>query len=158
MRWLDGIIDSMDRSLSKFQEIVEDREAWCAAVHGATKSWTWLSNWVTTNLCPTLCDPMNHSMPGFPVHHQLLESTQTHVHWVSDAIQPSHPLSPPSPPAFIFLSVRVFSNESALVYKVVSTILDTWYCFGESKNTFSNTFNRTRNYTQLPKKKVPIED
>ena len=47
----------MDRSLSKFQEIVEDREAWCAAVHGATKSWTWLSNWVTTNLCPTLLWP-----------------------------------------------------------------------------------------------------
>ena len=49
--------------------------------------------------CPTLCDPMNHSMPGLPVHHQLLESTQTHVHWVGDAIQPSHPLSSPSPPA-----------------------------------------------------------
>ena len=49
--------------------------------------------------CPTLCDPMNHSMPGLPVHHQLPESTQTHVHWVGDAIQPSHPLSCPSPPA-----------------------------------------------------------
>ena len=49
--------------------------------------------------CPTLCNPMNHSTPGFPVHHQLPESTQTHVHWVSDAIQPSHPLSSPSPPA-----------------------------------------------------------
>ena len=47
----------------------------------------------------TLCDPMNHSTPGLPVHHQLLESTQTHVHWVSDAIQPSHPLLSPSPPA-----------------------------------------------------------
>ena len=46
---------------------------------------------------PTLCDPMNCSMPGLPVHHQLLESTQIHVHWVSDAIQPSHPLSSPSP-------------------------------------------------------------
>ena len=49
--------------------------------------------------CPTLCDPMNHSMPGLPVHHQLLEFTQTHVHRVSGAIQPSHPLSSPSPPA-----------------------------------------------------------
>ena len=48
--------------------------------------------------CPTLCDPMNHSMPGLPVHHQLPEFTQTHVHWVGDAIQPSHPLSSPSPP------------------------------------------------------------
>ena len=46
--------------------------------------------------CPTLCDPMNHSTPGLPVHHQLPEFTQTHVHWVSDAIQPSHPLSSPS--------------------------------------------------------------
>ena len=47
--------------------------------------------------CPTLCDLMNRSTPGFPVHHQLPEFTQTHVHWVSDAIQPSHPLSSPSP-------------------------------------------------------------
>ena len=47
---------------------------------------------VITQSCPTLCDPMNHSPPGFPVHHQLLEFTQTHVHRVSVAIQPSHPL------------------------------------------------------------------
>ena len=52
-------------------------------------------------LCPTLCDPMNCSTPGLPVHRQLPEFTQTHVHWVSDAVQPSHPLSSPSPPAFI---------------------------------------------------------
>ena len=50
-------------------------------------------------LCPTLCDPMNRSMPGLPVHHQLLEFTQAHVHRVGDAIQPSHPLLSPSPPA-----------------------------------------------------------
>ena len=49
--------------------------------------------------CPTLCDPMNHSTPGLPVYHQLPESTQTHVHWVGDAIQSPHPLSSPSPPA-----------------------------------------------------------
>jgi len=48
--------------------------------------------------CPTLCDPMNRSTPGLPVHHQLPEFTQTHVHGVGDAIQPSHPLSSPSPP------------------------------------------------------------
>ena len=48
---------------------------------------------------PTLCDPMNHSTPGLPVHHQLPEFTQTHAHRVGDAIQPSHPLSSPSPPA-----------------------------------------------------------
>ena len=50
-----------------------------------------------TQSCPTLCDPMNHSMPGLLVHHKLPEFTQTHVHWVGDAIQPSHPLSSPFP-------------------------------------------------------------
>ena len=63
--------------------------------------------------CPTLCDPMNRSTPGLPVHHQLPEFTQTHIHRVSDAIQPSHPLSSPSP-APIPPSIRVFSNESTL--------------------------------------------
>ena len=50
MGWLDGFIDSMDVTLSKLQEMVKDREAWHAAVHGVTKSWTWPSNWITTNL------------------------------------------------------------------------------------------------------------
>ena len=57
---------------------------------------------------------MGCSMPGFPVHHQIPELTQTHLHWVSDAIQPPHPLSSPSPPAFNPSSIRVFSNESVL--------------------------------------------
>ena len=61
-----------------------------------------------------LCDPMNRSTPGLPVHHQLLEFTQTQVHQVSDAIQPSHPLSSPSPPAPNPSWIRVFSNESTL--------------------------------------------
>ena len=52
------------------------------------------------HLCLTLCDPMDCSTPGFRVHYQLLELAQTHVHWVGDAIQPSHPLSSPSPPTF----------------------------------------------------------
>ena len=56
-------------------------------------------NWVAQS-CPTLCDPMDCSTPGFPVHHQLLELAQTHVYRIGDAIQPSHPLSSPSPPAF----------------------------------------------------------
>ena len=64
--------------------------------------------------CITLCDLMNRNKLGLPVHHQLPEPTQNHVHWVGDAIQPSHPLSFPSPPALIFPSIRVFSNESAL--------------------------------------------
>jgi len=62
--------------------------------------------------CPTLCNPMDYSTPGFPVHHQLLELAQTHVHWVGDAIQPSHPLPSPLLPPSIFPSIRVFSSES----------------------------------------------
>jgi len=64
--------------------------------------------------CPTLWDPMDCSTPGLPVHHQLPEFTQTHVRWVSDAIQPSHPLLSPSPPAFNLSHIRIFSNESVL--------------------------------------------
>ena len=66
-----------------------------------------------TQSCPTLCDPMNHSTPGLPVHHQLLEFTQTHVHRVGDGCV-SHPVSSPSPLPSIFPSIRVFSNESTL--------------------------------------------
>ena len=77
----------------------------CVRVASLTCSWvfnTWCCllpqfNSVTQS-CPTLCDPMECSTPGFPVHHQLLELTQTHVLRVSDAIQPSHPLLSPSPP------------------------------------------------------------
>ena len=65
-------------------------------------------------LCPTLWDPMNCSTPGFPVLHYLPEFAQTHVHWVSDAIQSSHPLSPLLLLPLIFASIRVLSNELAL--------------------------------------------
>ena len=86
MRWLDGITDSMHMSLVEFWELVTDREA---SVQFSS----------VAQSCPTLCDPMNHSTPGLPVHHQVPEYTQTQVHQVSDAIHPSHPLSSPSPPA-----------------------------------------------------------
>ena len=85
--------------------------------------WSWILEQLNISLlqirsvaqsCPTLCDPMNHSMPGLPVHHQLPEFTQTHVHQVSDAIQPSHPLSPTFLLPSAFPSIRVFSNETAL--------------------------------------------
>ena len=67
-----------------------------------------------TQLCLTDCDPMDCSTPGFPVHHQLPELAQTHVHRVSDAIQQSHPLLSPSPPAFNLSQHQGLSNESAL--------------------------------------------
>ena len=69
---------------------------------------------VPVQLCPTLCIPMDCSTPGFPVHHQLPELAQTDVHQVGDAIQPSHPLSSPSPPALNLPSIRVFSKELLL--------------------------------------------
>ena len=99
VRWLDSITDSMEMNLSKLQEIIEDRGAWRAAVQGVEKSGTWLQFSSVQSLSPTLYDPMNCSTPGLPVHHQFPEFTQTHIHRVSDAIQPSHPLLSPSPPA-----------------------------------------------------------
>ena len=62
-------------------------------------SFRYAAKWLSAQSCLTLCDPMNRSTPGLPVHHQLPEFTQTHIHWVGDAIQPSHPLSSPSPSA-----------------------------------------------------------
>ena len=67
--------------------------------------------------CLTLCDPMDYSTLSYPVHHQLPQLAQIHVHWVGDAIQPSHPLSSPFLLPSIFPSIRVFSNESVLCIK-----------------------------------------
>ena len=67
-----------------------------------------------TQLCLTLCNPMDCSTPGFPVLHYLPEYVQTDVHWIGDTMQPSHPLSSSSPPAFNLSSIKVFCNKSAL--------------------------------------------
>ena len=74
-----------------------------------TLSWKFSS---VAQSCPTLCDPMDCSMPGFPAHHQLPELAQTQVHQFSDATQPSHPRSSPSPPALSLFQNKVFPNES----------------------------------------------
>ena len=85
-----------------------------------------------TQSCPTLCNPMDCSTPGLPVYHQLLESNQTHVHWVSDAIQPSHPLSFPSPPALsLFQHQGLFKwvSSSHQVAKVLEFQLQHIYIY-----------------------------
>ena len=75
--------------------------------------------------CLTFCDPTDCSMPGFPVFYRLLELVQTHVHWVSDAIQPSHPLSPPSPPAFNLSQVQDIFQWVGL-FEVGGQSIGTW--------------------------------
>ena len=74
----------------------------------------WPFSSVQSFSCVWCCNPRNHSTSGLPIHHQLPESTQTHVHWVSDAIQPSHPLSSPSPLAFNLSQHQGLLNESVL--------------------------------------------
>ena len=82
---------------------------------GIKKRWQEYTEFnLVTQWCPTLCNPIGCSMPGFPVHHQLPELAQTHFHCIGDAIQPSHPLSSPSSPTSIFPSIRVFSSEPVL--------------------------------------------
>ena len=89
-----------------------------------------------TQSCPTLCDPMDCSMPGFPVLHHLLELSQTHVHWISDAIQPSHPLSPPSPPAFNLSQHQGFfqsggqSIRASALASVFPLNIQDWFALG----------------------------
>ena len=126
-----------------FLENSIDEGAWWTAVHGVTKSQTWLSLHAHTHInthksstsvvlleegnysssiqlssvaqsFPTLRNPTDRSTPDLLVYHQLLEFTPNHVCWVGDAIQPSHPLLSPSPPAFNLSQHQVFSNESAL--------------------------------------------
>ena len=101
--------DGLEGSQSSSKRIIIIRK-----IRYTTKSGQSVQFSSVTQSCPPLCDHMNCSMPGILVHHQLLDFTQIQVHWVSDAIQPSHPrlsplFMPPIPP-----SIRVFSNESTL--------------------------------------------
>ena len=112
-------------------ENCRDGGAWGAAVYGVAQSRTWLKRLSSSSSSSSDSMPhhfssvqFSHSvlynslrrygLPSFPVHHWLLELTQTHVHWVGDATQPSHPLLSPSLPAFNLSSIRIFSNESVL--------------------------------------------
>ena len=94
-------------------------------------------------VCPTLCDPMDCSKPGFPVHHQLPELTQTHVHWVGDAIQPSYPLSSPSPSTFNLSQQQgnfQWVSSSHQVAKVLELQLQHWRNIHSFQWIFRNDF------------------
>ena len=86
---------------------------WTAA-RQACVSWRQTKEQCCCSVCSTLCDPMDCGTAGIPVPHQLPEFTQTRVHWVSDTIQPSHPLSSPLCPPSVFPTIRVLCNESVL--------------------------------------------
>ena len=88
--------------------------------------------------CPTLCNPMDHSMPGLLVHHQCAELTQTHVHWVGDAIQPYDPLSNPSPPAFNLSQHKFISVQSLNCVQLFAT---RWTGTHQASLSFTNTWS-----------------
>ena len=104
-------VDSLQKTLMEKKGPTEDEMAgWHHQLDGHESE--------VAQSCLTLCDPMNHSTPGLPVHHQLPEFTQTQVHQIGDTIQPSHPLSSPSPPAPNASQHQgLFSNESALLIR-----------------------------------------
>ena len=99
-----------------------DRRAWPATVYGVTNESDTVQFSSVSQSCPTLCNPMNYSMPGLPVHHQLLEFTQTNVHLVCDAIQPSHILSSPSPPALNLSQHKGLFKWVSSLYQVAKVL------------------------------------
>ena len=93
--------DALEEGMANHSSILPWRIPWTEEPGGLQVRHNWMTNtkFSSVQSCLTLCNPINHSTPGLPVHHQLPEFIQTHAHRVGDAIQPSHPLSSPSPPA-----------------------------------------------------------
>ena len=98
-----------------------------------------------SQLCPTLCDPVDCSTPGLPVHHQLLGFTQTHIHWVGDAIQPSHALSSPSPPTFNLCPCCI-AKWISYMYTYIPSV------FG-----FPSYLGNYRGWSRIPSRKILLK-
>ena len=112
---MTSVIGSERSILSNQSSPVNRRYLWASGNEPQMRFFSFFCcSYSVTQSCPTLCNPMDCSTPGFPVLHHFLELSQTHVHWVDDAIQPPHPLLSLFSPALIFPSIRVFCNESAL--------------------------------------------
>ena len=107
--------------LSRISQVITN-----TSISGNQMIFIWIHDSVhfssVTQLCPTLCDPMDCSTQDFPVHHQLLEPPQTHVHWVSEAIQPSHPLSSPSSSVFNLSQHQGLFQWASFSHQVASVL------------------------------------
>ena len=104
------------------------------AAHSSLLAWIIPCCCSLAQLCPTLYDPMDCNTSGFPVHHHLPELAQTHVHWVSDAIQPSHPLPSPSPPALNLSQYQGLFRRGSSSHQVAYMTLVCTDCFGKGSN------------------------
>ena len=136
------------------------------------ENWSLFSS--VAQLCPTLCDLMDCNTPALPVHHQLLEFTQTHLYWVSDAIQPSHPLSSPSPPIYTLSQLQglfqlvssshqvakvwgfIPSTHIVLFFSTFSQILSSSYWITQAwKYAFTQAYSHHPLYSSIPLLSLP---